>query len=80
MLVQFKDADPGGRASKAHVDWEFESRRGHWCLSLVSVVCGQVEVSATGQSLVQRSPTVCGVCVCRWVWSGATIILYTYNE
>jgi hypothetical protein len=27
----------------------------------VSVVCGQVEVSATSWSLVQRSPTDCGV-------------------
>jgi hypothetical protein len=27
----------------------------------VSVVCCQVEVSATGWSLVQRSPTECGV-------------------
>jgi len=26
------------------------------CLSLVGVVCCQVEVSASGQSLVQRSP------------------------
>jgi hypothetical protein len=34
---------------------------GHGCLSLVSVVCCQVEVSATGWSLVQRSPTECGV-------------------
>jgi hypothetical protein len=30
-------------------------------MSLVSVVCCQVEVSATGWSLVQRSPTDCGV-------------------
>jgi hypothetical protein len=30
------------------------------CLSLVSVVCCQVEVSATSWSLVQRSPTECG--------------------
>jgi hypothetical protein len=30
-------------------------------VSLVSVVCCQVEVSATGWSLVQRSPTDCGV-------------------
>jgi len=29
----------------------------------VSVVCCQVEVSASGRSLVQRSPTEC-VCVC----------------
>jgi hypothetical protein len=31
--------------------------QGYGCLSLVSVVCCQVEVSATGWSLVQRSPT-----------------------
>ena len=30
-------------------------------LSLVSVVCCQVEVAASGWSLVQRSPTECGV-------------------
>ena len=29
-------------------------------LSPVSAVCCQVEVSATGRSLVQRSPTECG--------------------
>jgi len=28
---------------------------------VVSVVFGQVEVSVTGRSLVQRSPTECGV-------------------
>jgi hypothetical protein len=33
---------------------------GHGCLSIVSVVCCQVEVSATGRFLVQRSPTDCG--------------------
>jgi hypothetical protein len=33
----------------------------HGCLSLVSVVCCQVESSATSWSLVQRSPTDCGV-------------------
>jgi hypothetical protein len=31
---------------------------------LLSVVCCQVEVSVTGRSLVQRSPTVCGLSVC----------------
>ena len=35
--------------------------RGHVYLSLVSV-CYQVEVSATGRSLIQRNPTECGVC------------------
>jgi hypothetical protein len=34
---------------------------GQGYLSLVSVVCCQVEVSATGWFLVQRSPTECGV-------------------
>jgi hypothetical protein len=38
-----------------------ESRQGHGCLSVVSVVCCQVDVSASGLSLVQRSPTDCGV-------------------
>ena len=35
-----------------------------WCLSLVSVVCCQVEVSATGRLFVQRNPTECGVSEC----------------
>jgi hypothetical protein len=34
----------------------------HGCLSLVSVVCCQVEVSATGRSLVQG--VLRNVCVC----------------
>ena len=42
-------------------DCEFELRRRHGCLSLVSVVCCQVELCATSWSLVQRSPTDCGV-------------------
>jgi hypothetical protein len=46
----------------AYWDCGFESRRGHRCLSLVNVVCCQV--SASGWSLVQRSPTECGVSVC----------------
>jgi hypothetical protein len=33
--------------------------RGHGCLSVVGVLCCQVEVSATDWSLVQRSPTDC---------------------
>jgi len=36
---------------------------GHGCLSVVSVVFCQVEVSATRWSLVQRSPTECCVSV-----------------
>jgi hypothetical protein len=34
---------------------------GHGCLSLVIYVCCQADVSATGRSLVQRSPTERGV-------------------
>jgi hypothetical protein len=39
----------------------FKSRQGHKGRSLVSDVCCKVEVSATGRSLVQRSPINCGV-------------------
>jgi hypothetical protein len=46
-----------------------KTRQGHGSLSVVSVVCCQVEVSATGCSLVQRSPTECGVSECVWSWS-----------
>ena len=42
----------------------FEFHRGHGCLCVVSVVCCQVEVSATSWSLVQRSPTDCGASLC----------------
>ena len=45
-------------------DCGFESHRGHWCLYVVSVVCCQVEVSATSWSLVKRSPTDCGASLC----------------
>jgi hypothetical protein len=38
-------------------------RRWHGCLSVVSVVCCQLQVSVTGWSPVQRSPTECGVSV-----------------
>jgi hypothetical protein len=48
-------ADPSDRAFQgvglrplACWDCGFESRRGHGCLSVVSVVCRQVEISASG--------------------------------
>jgi hypothetical protein len=37
---------------------------GYGYLSLVNVVCSQVEVSATGRSLVEGSPAECGVSEC----------------
>ena len=65
--IILKWAIPVAARSKARVcgiacwDCGFESLRGHRRLSFVSVVWCQVEVSATGRSLVQRSPTDCGV-------------------
>jgi hypothetical protein len=44
-------------------DCGFRSHRGHGCLSVLSVVCCQVEVSAWGWSPVQRSPTECAECL-----------------
>ena len=38
--------------------------RKHGCLSLVCIMCYQVEVSAKGLSLVQRSATDCGLSEC----------------
>jgi hypothetical protein len=49
--------------SLADNSW-FESRRRRGLLSLVSVVCCQVEVCATDRSLVQRSPTEWGLSQC----------------
>jgi hypothetical protein len=61
-------ADPSGRTVLGEglrplACWEcgFESHRMYGCLSVVRVVCCQVEVSATGRFLVQRSRTDCGV-------------------
>ena len=56
-------AYPSGHAVSC-VDSGFESHRRHWSLCLVSVVCCQAEVSASGCSLVRRSPTECGVSEC----------------
>jgi hypothetical protein len=67
----FTPAGPSGRAVKgvglrplACWDSCFESHLEHGCLSLVSVVCCYVENPASGWSLVQMSPTLCGVPEC----------------
>ena len=53
--------------SKAWVwNCEFETHQWNVCLSVVSVVCCQVEVSTTLRPLIERIPTVC-VCVCMYV-------------
>jgi hypothetical protein len=66
MFWVVEPADPGGRAVYAvglrpNACWDcgFASLRGHGRLTILSVVCYQVEVSASGRSLVQRSPTYC---------------------
>ena len=55
LVESTQKADPCYRTVKsvglrplACWDYGFKSRRGYGCLSLVSVVCCQVEVSATG--------------------------------
>jgi hypothetical protein len=50
-----------GSAPLACWDCGFGFRRGHGCLSLVNIVCCQAEFFATDRSLVQSSPTECGV-------------------
>ena len=70
-------ANPRGRCTVLGVralplacrDCGFESRRKQGRLSVVTVVCCQAKVSATGRSLVQRNPIDCGVraCVCMCV-------------
>jgi len=62
MDLKIKPFEPSGCVSlRSLAGWDcrFESRQEHLCLSLVSVVSCQVEVFATGRSLVQRSPTEC---------------------
>ena len=75
----------------AFLNCGFESGRGHGCLSVVSVVCCQLEVSATSWSLVQRSPTDCVASLCviekprewgghgpRWAAAPKEIYIYIY--
>jgi len=64
LLMSIRTAHPSGRAFQGVGlrplnCWGcgFESRWVHGYLCLVIVVCCQVKVSATGRSLVQRSPT-----------------------
>jgi len=45
-------------------DCGFESIRQHGCLSLVSVVCYQIEFSTSGRSIVQRSLSKIGGSEC----------------
>ena len=70
-------APNGIRSPRPLACWDlgFESHRGHGYLSVVSVVCCQVEVSATSWSLVL--PTVLRRCVwSRNIKNGCSIYIY----
>jgi hypothetical protein len=65
------NADPRGRAVQSEglrpiVCWDcwFDSLWGHRCMSVVSIMCRQVEVCATGRSLVQRNSTDSDMSLC----------------
>jgi hypothetical protein len=60
-----------GSAARPFACWDcgFEFRRGHGYLSVVNVVCCQVQIFASGWSLVQSSPTEYGVSNSVWSWS-----------
>ena len=71
-MIQYTDLSDGavqgvGLRPSGCWEWVFESRWRHGCLSLVSVVHFDVEVSASGWSHIQRRPTKC--CVSSAVWS-----------
>ena len=60
-------------------DCGFEFRWGHGYWSFVNAVC------STGRDLCdgpipRPNGDPPGVCLCPWVWLGATITLYTYNK
>jgi hypothetical protein len=55
--------DETGQSSTDKVQERTEKKNPTRGMVVVSVVCCQVEVSATGRSFVQRSPTDCG-CEC----------------
>jgi hypothetical protein len=64
LLAKARAAWSVGVRQLACWDPGFESRWRHGCLPIAVVVCCQVEVSASGRTLVQKSPTECGVYEC----------------
>jgi len=64
IIIKYTKNNFVGLRPFARWDCGFKSHRGYGCLSVVSVACFQVEVSATDWSLVQRSPTDCGTSLC----------------
>jgi hypothetical protein len=66
---------------------KFSAQRTRGCLSVVSVMCCQVKVSASDWSLIQRSPTEYGVPDCdsdalimRWPWPTRSCFAMVKND
>ena len=64
LVPKFAGSKPAEAVGFLRVNKKSSARRRHEYLSVVIVVCCQVEVSATGSPLVQRSPTDCGASLC----------------
>ena len=64
LVPKFAGSNPAEAVGFLRVNKNPQHVGGHGCLSVVIVVCCQVEVSATNWSLVQRSPTDCGASLC----------------
>ena len=66
LITFFRKPIPVGVGLRplARCDRGLESHRRQGCLSGVSVVCCQVEVSGTDWSLAQRRPIDCGASLC----------------
>jgi len=45
-------------------DCGFQYHQGHGCLSIMSLVCCQIEVSATSRSFIQKNTPDCGASLC----------------
>ena len=60
LVPKFAGSNPVEAVVFSSVNKNPQHVGGHGCLSVVIVVCCQVEVSATNWSLVQRSSTDCG--------------------
>ena len=63
LVPKFAGSNPAEAVGFLRVNKNPQYVGGHECLSVVIVVCCQVEVSATW-SLVQRIPTDCGASLC----------------
>ena len=64
LVPKFAGSNPAEAIGFLRVNKNLQHVEGHGYLSVVIVVCCQVEVSATNWSLVQRSPTDCGASLC----------------